>query len=32
VRPIDSVMDGYDYPAVSDAIRVTLTPGGSMDG
>jgi hypothetical protein len=32
VRPLDSVMDGYDYPAVSDAIRVTLTPGGSMDG
>ncbi|MEF8906991.1 MAG: spondin domain-containing protein [Haloarculaceae archaeon] len=32
VRPLDSVMDGYDYPAVTDAIRVTLTPGGSMDG
>ena len=32
VRPLDSVMDGYDYPAVSDVIRVTLTPGGSMDG
>ena len=32
VRPVDGVMDGYDYPAVSDAIRVTLTPGGSMDG
>jgi len=32
VRPLDSVMDDHDYPAVSDAIRVTLTPGGSMDG
>ncbi len=32
VRPLDSLTDGYDYPAVSDVIRVTLTPGGSMDG
>lgn len=26
VRPLSSVMDGYTYPDVSDAIRVTLTP------
>jgi hypothetical protein len=26
VRPIDGVDDGHDYPAVEDAIQVTLTP------
>lgn len=26
VRPLSAVDDGYDYPAASDAIRVTLTP------
>jgi hypothetical protein len=30
VRPVADVMDGYDYPAVADTIRVTLTPEGSM--
>ncbi len=26
VRPLSAVDDGHDYPAVTDAIRVTLTP------
>jgi len=26
VRPLSAVDDGHDYPAVADAIRVTLTP------
>jgi hypothetical protein len=26
VRAIDDVDDGYDYPAVADTIRVTLSP------
>jgi len=26
VRPVSEVDDGYDYPAVADAIRVTLSP------
>lgn len=32
VRPLSGVDDGYRYPAVSDLVRVTLTPAGSMDG
>jgi len=31
VRRLADVDDGHDYPAVTDAIRVTLTPAGSMD-
>lgn len=30
VRRLDDVDDGYSYPEVSDAIRVTLTPQASM--
>lgn len=26
VRPVSEVADGYEYPAVEDAIQVTLTP------
>lgn len=32
VRPVSDVDDGFDYPAVSDTIRVTVTPQGEMDG
>ncbi|MFB6281427.1 MAG: spondin domain-containing protein [Haloferacaceae archaeon] len=32
VRRLADVGDGHEYPAASDAIRVTLTPGGSMGG
>lgn len=31
VRPISAVDDGFDYPAVADTIRVTLTPDGMDD-
>ena len=31
VRRLSDVGDGYSYPAASDAVRVTLTPHGSMD-
>jgi len=31
VRPIGTVADGYDYPAVSDVVRLTVASGG-MDG
>lgn len=30
VRRLADVGDGYEYPAASDAIRVTLSPGGAM--
>ena len=29
---VQRVDDGYDYPDVSNAIQVTLTPHDSMDG
>ena len=32
VRPLDDVDDGYDYPAVNEAVRVTVTPTEMMDG
>jgi len=31
VRPLDDVDDGYDYPAVDEAVRVTVTPTEMMD-
>jgi len=31
VRRLTDIEDGHDYPAVSDAIRVTLAPAGSME-
>ena len=31
VRPLDDVDDGYDYPDVSEAIQVTVTPTEMMD-
>jgi len=31
VRPVSEVDDGFDYPATSDAVRVTVTPQGGMD-
>ncbi|MFC6757841.1 hypothetical protein ACFQER_15755 [Halomicroarcula sp. GCM10025894] len=30
VRPISQVDDGHSYPAVEEAITVTLTPKDSM--
>jgi hypothetical protein len=30
VRPLSTVDDGFDYPATSDAVRVTVTPYGEM--
>jgi len=32
VRPLSAVEDGFDYPAVGDTVRVTLSPGEMMDG
>jgi hypothetical protein len=32
VRRVSSLMDDYDYPAVEDAIQVTVTPHEMMDG
>jgi len=29
VRPVPAVDDGFDYPAVADIVRVTLTPDGT---
>jgi hypothetical protein len=30
VRPVSEVDDGFEYPSVSDSIRVTVTPQGDM--
>lgn len=32
VRRLSDVDDGHDYPAVDDAIQVTVTPHDTMDG
>ena len=32
VRRVGDMMDTYDYPAVADAIQVTVTPHEMMDG
>jgi hypothetical protein len=32
VRPLSDVDDGYQYPDVTNLVKVTLTPGGSMSG
>jgi len=32
VRRVSDMMDTYDYPAVADAIQVTVTPHEMMDG